>query len=120
MKNEPEYQPDEFEQESFRELVSKFEVLKKKHARRNLSPLKFVEAYNDFVAAHHAFEVWVWAAVEDKVKGMKDYLAVFMAKDYKNALGPAAEQEKRNELWDQFYNAPPRFYEGGKADGNSR
>ena len=117
MKDMHPYEPDDFEWEMFRELTEKFEVLKAKHARRTCSPLKFVEAFEDFADAHKAFLPWTWPTVKDKVKGMKDY-ASMLTEDYKEALGSAEAQRKRNELWDKIYNQPLPFLEGGRADGN--
>ena len=117
MKSMSPYESDDIEKEMFRELTEKFEVLKTKHARRNSSALKFVEAFEDFADAHKAFQPWAWPAVKDKVKGMKDY-ASMLTEDYKEALRSAEAQRKRNELWDEIYNQPLRFLEGGRADGN--
>jgi hypothetical protein len=118
MKTLPPYQPDQYENQQFVELVDLFDTLKAKHARRRRSPLKFVEAYDDFVRAHAAFEPLAWPAIEQRVTGMREYTAVFFARDYEEAQGPAEEQQKRNVLWDEIYNPPRAPLEAGRADGN--
>ena len=116
MKSTTPYQPEDFEKQEFRELVEMFETLKAKHARRDLSPLKFVEAFDNFVEALQGFNAW--PEIETEVKGMKSCAATLFATDYEAALVPAAEQRNRIERWDKIHNPPPPFLEGGRADGN--
>ena len=112
------YQPDEFEKKQFSELHAKYELMKLKHRRLNCSPSKFVEAYEDFQEACHSFEGLAWPEIEQTVSRLKSF-AETLRPAYERWLPGAKEQKERNELWEKLYKPSVRFFEGGRAHGNS-
>ena len=123
MTSASQYRPDDDKVMEFRTLEEKFAILKAKHPRRKRSPLKFVEAYDDFLVAAMCVYYSARPEFEGQLKQMKDYAMLFFSKDYEDALRPAEQQRARNQerqrLWDEDHPGP-RDYEGGRADGNSR
>ena len=60
---------------------------------------------------------WRFARVGDILKVRNGYLEGYQV-DYRSSLGAAERQWRRQEIWGDWYGAPPVF-QGGRADGNS-
>ncbi len=112
-----DYDPDDFQSEAkyFRE---KYETLLDKFRRRNRSPLKFVEAFENFQIVLREMETSCWDATISAL-AQRRAAAEKLRQQYEMAKPHAEAQRERNHFWDRLYRPTPRPYEGGRADGNS-
>ena len=103
----------------YKGLRESFDNLRLRHARRRKSPLRFVEAYDQFTRELEMFEMSEESPDPAAIPWMKRFLEKAES-DYELCYPKAEEQAARNEALNRFYRLTIRTVGGGRADGNKR
>ena len=115
---------ESFYREKREDVQQLSEVLQAKWRRKQRSPLKFVESYNELHTSIEAQKMNLRDVPEDEpprryLLCLEDAAALLksLRADYEACLPEAKAQKQRNEYWRDIYDPPPMPWRGGKADG---